>query len=75
VLAVFLGKAFLVGLTGAVLAAATVAAWGGASAPGAIDAALLGYVVAAAPGVTMIAAWLPALVAAQQDPAAVLREE
>ena len=40
-----------------------------------IDAGLLLLVMVAAPLLAALASWLPALSAAQQDPAVVLREE
>ena len=75
ILAIFLGKAFIVGVAGALVGAIAVAAWAYARAPMALDALLFASVVVAAPAVTVVAAWLPALAAAHQDPAAVLREE
>jgi ABC-type lipoprotein release transport system permease subunit len=39
------------------------------------DVRLLGFVLAVAPLQACIASWLPAVIAAQQDPAAILREE
>ncbi|MBN1419494.1 MAG: FtsX-like permease family protein [Planctomycetes bacterium] len=66
---VFLGKAAAMGLAGALLGYAA----GIVAGPG--SAALLGAVVAGAPLLAALAAWLPAMLAAQQDPAIVLREE
>lgn len=83
ILTAFLGKAFIIGLAGAVvgvgaavLAGPTVA--GAASiteAAGAAGGAFVAAVVLATPLVTVLAAWLPALAAALEDPASVLREE
>jgi putative ABC transport system permease protein len=83
ILAVFLGKAALVGIGGGVLGVggALLAAplyAGTASVADVVRAA--GYmfaagIVLAAPIVTMCAAWLPSLTAAMADPASVLREE
>jgi len=87
ILGVFLGKAFLMGLTGAVIGYAggfaAGAAWSAAegvpltarSALSLFDARLLVSVLVLAPLLACVASWLPALVAAQQDPAAILREE
>lgn len=82
VLGIFMGKAILMGMTGAVLGCA------GGLVAGALwqqtpDAAMLGRlanpglviaVFAAAPLLAVLASWLPALQAAQQDPAIVLQD-
>ena len=81
---VFLGKALLLGLLGAgvgilgamVLAAVclrgTVESY---SLPDTLPPALIVTVALVTPLVTALSSWLPALMAAQQDPALVLREE
>lgn len=80
ILSVFLGKAALIGVAGGI--AGYVAGfligslWGeGATLPALFDPALLGMSILLAPVLALIAAWIPALLAAQQDPAVVLREE
>lgn len=78
VIAVFLLRAALAGLAGGVLgyAAGMAGAWaweGGGLPP--ISPVLAVLAILAAPVLSMLAAWLPALAAAQQDPAVVLREE
>lgn len=84
ILAVFLGKALLLGALGAVLGVVTpMLVLGGrtvASAAGQgvwtlFSAKTLVAVLLLTPVVTLLASWLPAMVAAQQDPAAVLSEE
>jgi len=83
ILGVFLGKAALVGIAGALLGVggALLAGpfyAGAGSIPDAACAAgpmFAAEVVLAAPIVTTLAAWLPALAAALEDPASVLREE
>ena len=76
--ALFLGRAVLVGLLGGLLgyAAGTLVGvlWGEGPAAGAIEAAQLLAVVTAAPVLCGLASWVPALLAARQDPAVVLRE-
>ncbi|MCX8156305.1 MAG: FtsX-like permease family protein [Verrucomicrobiae bacterium] len=82
VLGVFIGRAAVSGLAGAVLgvAAGLWLAWrGGATLPPealkqVVDWGLLLAVLAASPLLAAAAAWVPALVAAQQDPAHILRE-
>lgn len=83
VFALFLGKAVLIGLAGAIVGygagLAAGAAWSGGLAarpfaaklfdPGLLVSALVG-----APALSALASWLPALRAAQQDPAVVLRD-
>lgn len=84
ILLIFLGKAIVIGLGGAFLgylAGRLVGAtW--REAPGApsiqiafVDPKLLLLVLVAAPLLAALASWLPAMSAAQQDPAEVLREE
>jgi len=77
----FLGKAMLIGLAGAALGYAAGLAigvlWGDAPmrARGTLfDAGLLVQVLLMAPLLSGIASWIPAMMAAQQDPAVVLRE-
>ncbi len=80
VLGVFLGKAVLVGLTGAVVGVTVGLIIGWADAGEAMvevsrriwPAALAA--LGLAPLVCVLATWLPALIASQQDPAGVLRE-
>ena len=83
ILLIFLGKAVLVGLIGAVLGfvggSLIGAAW--RDAPGAppitmawMDPQLLLLVLIVAPLLAALASWLPAMLAAQQDPADILRE-
>ncbi len=81
VLLLFLGKAVLMGLAGSLLgyALGVGAAWLRAPAePGVMrllaDPRLLGAVVLATPGLAVMMCWIPALLAAQQDPAAILGE-
>lgn len=71
ILAVFLGKAIVIGLVGAALGYPAGLLTG---AP-AVDSRMLPAVLAGAPVLAALASWLPALLAAQQDPADVLREE
>lgn len=85
ILALLIGRAALLGLTGAVLgclAGSWVGAtWGGGSgavadAPGpAPDPALMATAVALALLLAVFGTWIPALWAARQDPAAVLQED
>jgi ABC-type lipoprotein release transport system permease subunit len=84
ILLIFLGKAVATGLTGACLGyvAGRVIGVLWREAPGAppihlafVEPRLLLLVVAAAPLLAALASWLPAISAAQQDPAMVLREE
>ncbi|MBM4042136.1 MAG: FtsX-like permease family protein [Planctomycetes bacterium] len=79
----FLSKAVLIGLAGALAGyfAGRVAGFLWAEAPalaqgamGLFDAGLFAAVLLAAPVLSAVASWLPALRAAQQDPALVLRE-
>lgn len=82
VLGVFIGRAAVSGLVGALLGAAVgtwVALRWDHTLPAemvrqVLDAALLAAVVMASPMLAAAAAWVPALVAAQQDPAHILRE-
>ena len=82
VLVIFIGKAVLMGLTGAVLGCAGGLV-GGALWQQAPDAAmwqrladpvLVAAVFGAAPLLAVLASWLPALRAAQEDPAVVLQD-
>ncbi|MDP6114115.1 MAG: hypothetical protein QGG53_19815 [Planctomycetota bacterium] len=73
ILVVFLLKAFVVGFAGALLASVGVMIAGATSEE--LKGAELGAVIALAPVISCAAAWLPALMASQQDPALVLREE
>ena len=83
ILAAFLGKALIVGLGGAVLGVGMAVLClpflaGAESLADGVRAAggvFVASVVAATPLVTVLAAWLPALGAALEDPAAVLRED
>jgi len=82
ILLLFLGKAGLIGLAGAILGCAagigTAAVWAAAE-PGIVrpplDPSLLLACVALAPLLSMLAAWLPALAASAADPVAILSEE
>ncbi len=84
ILLIFLGKAVVTGLAGAcvgyVVGRVIGVSW--REVPGApaihlafVDLRLLLLVLAAAPLLAALASWLPAISAAQQDPAVVLREE
>ena len=83
IMAIFLGRALLMGVVGAGLgfgAGVLVGAvWReGAAAPSVavyFDPALLLAVLAGAPFVAALAGWLPSFVAAQQDPAEILSQE
>lgn len=79
VLTLVLGKALLTGLLGGALGlAAGLGAAGLLRERGAallFDPVLAGWVVVGAALVAALAAWLPALLAARQDPAVILREE
>jgi len=83
IVAVFLGKALVVGAIGGAIGfplGLAIASGQGESAAaqtglfGLFDATLLVVVLVAAPLVAVLASWLPALIAAQQDPAIVLRD-
>jgi cell division protein FtsX len=83
-LLLFLGRAFVVGLTGAVLGVvggiilAVELPKSGApaiSATALLQARVLSGAFVSAPFLSVLAAWLPALLAAQQDPAAILQQE
>ena len=63
----------MVGFAGALLASVGVMIAGATSEE--LKGAELGAVIALAPVISCAAAWLPALMASQQDPALVLREE
>ncbi|MCE5251326.1 FtsX-like permease family protein [bacterium] len=84
ILSIFLIKAFLIGLTGGLLGYAAGYALGIATGDVAAKAAdierlfnprLLLLVLVLAPFLTVAASWVPALLAARQDPATILREE
>jgi putative ABC transport system permease protein len=79
VLAMFLGKAAVIGLAGAALGAAAGLAIGAGYSGGSIGQVIspttLALVLLGAPLLTALASWLPSLAAAQQDPAAVLGGE
>lgn len=85
VLAVFLGKAIVLGVLGAALgiaiAVAVEAVCGSAPGPetsaglSTLDGALLVAVLLLTPLVTLLASWMPAIAAAKQDPAQVLSQE
>ncbi len=87
ILAVFLAKAVLMGLLGAILGYAVgfLAGIGwsafegvpvsAAAARALFDGRLLGLALVLAPLQACVASWLPTLVAARQDPAVILREE
>ncbi len=84
ILLVFLGKAILIGLTGAIfgfVVGRTIGTFWSESASAAplhiafFDAQLLLLVLISAPVLSALASWLPAMSATQQDPAVVLREE
>jgi ABC-type lipoprotein release transport system permease subunit len=79
ILMLFLGKAALTGFLGALLGygagLAVAAVWGEAGAPQVpVEAWQLALVLAAAPVLCALAGWMPALLAARQDPAVILRE-
>jgi ABC-type antimicrobial peptide transport system permease subunit len=84
IIMIFLGKAMLIGVVGAV--AGYMGGWlAGALLPDSaaapvkaasmFDARLLGLVLVGAPLLAVVAGWLPALVAARQDPALTLQEQ
>jgi len=84
ILFVFLSKAFLLGIIGSLsgyLVGFSVGVVSGELTPGAqaagklFDPVLLLLVLLAAPLLSGFASWIPALTAARQDPAEVLREE
>lgn len=79
ILTLFLGKAIAIGLIGAVIGYAAGLGAGsglvGASVADLIDPIAALAVLIAAPLIAALAAWLPAMIAAQQDPAAVLCQE
>jgi ABC-type lipoprotein release transport system permease subunit len=83
VFVLFLGRAVLVGVLGAVVGVLCGLVVGVlcSGAPGelaragrAFDARLLAAALVAAPLLSAVASWLPAMMAARQDPAAILRE-
>jgi hypothetical protein len=78
----FLSRALLIGLVGAVLGLAAaflaVTAWdpiAGQNLEATLDPALLVAVLVGAPLIGCLACWLPALLATRQDPAAVLQTD
>ncbi len=71
ILVVFLGKALILGTLGAAPGIIIPLAF----YQGLIPAQTLALVLLLTPIVTLLASWLPAIVAAQQDPAAILSEE
>jgi putative ABC transport system permease protein len=84
ILGIFLQKAVLMGLLGAAIGYAAGllvgAKWGGfptdSSVAGSIfDARLLVLSLVLAPVLSVVAGWIPAVLAARQDPAIVLRED
>ena len=83
IMAIFLGRALLMGVVGAGLGFGAGVLVGtvwreGAAAPSVavhFDPALLLAVLAGAPFVAALAGWLPSFVAAQQDPAEILSQE
>ena len=84
ILTVILGKAVVIGLAGGCvgyLVGRVIGAWW-REAPGTapteialVDPRVLGLVLVATPALAALASWLPAISAAQQDPAVVLRDE
>ena len=77
---IFLAKALLGGLIGAILGypLGFLVASVGPNAPGLMqlfDPIVLGVMLVLAPFMAVAAAWVPAMLAARQDPAVVLREE
>ncbi len=84
ILSIFLGKSLLVGLAGAGVGYAAgfalAAAWGGLSSETSPYQALFApqlliLAVVAAPVLAAVASWIPAMLAARQDPALVLQDE
>ena len=84
IMAIFLGRAALMGLAGACLGSAAGlligAAWHEGTSPAPVgpvwlNAELWLAVIAGAPLVAALAGWLPSFLAAQQDPAVVLSQE
>lgn len=83
IMLLFLARAALVGLAGAVLGCiggvATGAAWGEPGAALQVSALLMPdvllLVIVAAPVLSGVAGWVPAMMAGRQDPAVVLSEE
>jgi len=80
IFAVFLARAFLSGLAGTVLgcAAGFAVALAWSRAPGAgdlFDPLTLAGVLLLAPLLSVLGGWMPAMLAAQQDPAPILQEE
>jgi putative ABC transport system permease protein len=84
ILVVFLGKALVLGSVGAILGIAvpllvlkglSVPTSPGQAVSALVSAKTMVAVLLLTPIVTLLASWLPAMVAAQQDPAAILSEE
>ena len=87
ILCVFLGKAVILGFTGALLGSiagyVVGVLWGvwdgipllSETWATRLDPVLWGLLLFAAPILACLATWIPAMLAAQQDPALVLREE
>ena len=76
ILMVFLTRAFLIGLAGAVAGyAAGTFVIQAVKGEAFWSVVLGGAVIAAAPVLSCIASWIPALIGANQDPADILREE
>jgi len=84
IMAIFLGRAVAMGLTGACLGSAAGlligAAWHEGASPAPVSAVWLSApwwlaVMAGAPLIAALAGWLPSFLAAQQDPAVVLSQE
>lgn len=83
ILRMFLAKALLLGLIGAfigyaigfVVAAVFGPAMGSQAMTSLFDARILLMALVTAPIISLLASWVPALIAARQDPADILREE
>ena len=75
VLVIFLGKASIAGVIGACVGCALGFVVAAQSAEASFDWLLCVIVIVAAPALAALATWIPALIASQQDPAVVLREE
>lgn len=84
VLALFLVKALLTGVAGGVLGCVlglvvgsrlAPSAWSWSALAALVDPGRLAMAVLGAPLLAVLASWVPAVIAAQQDPAVVLREE
>lgn len=80
ILGLFLSRAVVLGIPGGVVGflvgvLVSVGAAAGAAVPWKVAAALFVPAVVLAPAMAAVAGWLPALLAARQDPAMALREE